>query len=46
MGQQCSFWYIAPMDGRRLQLKFGGMSMLASRLRARMNVRAQMWLCF
>lgn len=42
IGQERSFWHIPPMDTLFLQRKFGGVYMLASRLKARVNVRALM----
>jgi len=42
IGQERTFWHIPPMDTLFLQRKFGGVYMLASRLKARVNVRALM----
>jgi predicted unusual protein kinase regulating ubiquinone biosynthesis (AarF/ABC1/UbiB family) len=42
IGQERSFWHIPPMDTLFLQRKFGGVYMLASRLKARVNVHALM----
>ncbi|MBT3069079.1 AarF/ABC1/UbiB kinase family protein [Rhodoferax sp. U11-2br] len=42
IGEQRDFWHIPPMDTLFLQRKFGGVYMLASRLKARVNVRALM----
>jgi predicted unusual protein kinase regulating ubiquinone biosynthesis (AarF/ABC1/UbiB family) len=42
IGEQRDFWHIPPMDTLFLQRKFGGLYMLASRLKARVNVRALM----
>jgi predicted unusual protein kinase regulating ubiquinone biosynthesis (AarF/ABC1/UbiB family) len=42
IGEQRDFWHIPPMDTLFLQRKFGGVYMLASRLKARVDVRALM----
>ena len=42
IGKQRTFWHIPPMDTLFLQRKFGGVYLLASRLKARVNVRALM----
>jgi len=42
IGEQRDFWHIPPMDTLFLQRKFGGVYMLASRLKARVDVRSLM----
>ena len=42
IGTSRDFWHIPPMDTLFMQRKFGGVYMLASRLKARVNVRALM----
>jgi len=42
IGQERTFWHIPPMVTLFLQRKFGGIYMLASRLKARVNVHALM----
>ena len=42
IGQERTLWHIPPMDTLFLQRKFGGVYMLASRLKARVNVHALM----
>ncbi|MBL3569570.1 ubiquinol-cytochrome C reductase [Rhodovulum sulfidophilum] len=39
LGQDRDFWHIPPMDTLFMQRKFGGMYLLASRLRARIDLR-------
>ncbi|MCE8440743.1 ABC1 kinase family protein [Rhodovulum sulfidophilum] len=39
LGQDRDFWHVPPMDTLFMQRKFGGMYLLASRLRARIDLR-------
>lgn len=42
IGQDRDFWHIPPMDTLFMQRKFGGVYLLASRLKARVDIRAIM----
>lgn len=42
LAQDRSFWHVPPIDTLFLQRKFGGIYLLASRLRARVDVRAML----
>ena len=42
LAQDRSFWHVPPIDTLFLQRKFGGVYLLASRLRAKVDVRAML----
>jgi hypothetical protein len=39
LGQERDFWHVPPVDTLYLQRKFGGVYLLGSRLRARVDLR-------